>query len=86
MAAQRGRHFDPDLLDVFLAGFDEFCAIARGYPDDAARLGRRACRIAATRMHDGPPATPSARPPRSRMALRVALIYALLRVAVDPRL
>ncbi len=36
MAEQRGRHFDPDLLDLFLAGFDEFCAIARRYPDEAA--------------------------------------------------
>lgn len=33
MAEQRGRHFDPDLLDVFLAGFDEFCALARRYAD-----------------------------------------------------
>ncbi|HNJ83113.1 MAG TPA: two-component system response regulator [Piscinibacter sp.] len=36
MAEQRGAHFDPDLLDVFLAGFDDFCAIAQRYPEDAA--------------------------------------------------
>ena len=34
MAAQRGRHFDPDLLDLFVDGFDEFCAIARLHPDE----------------------------------------------------
>jgi putative two-component system response regulator len=34
MAEQRGRHFDPDLLDSFLDGFDEFCAIAREHPDE----------------------------------------------------
>jgi putative two-component system response regulator len=36
MAAERARQFDPDLLDLFLAGFDEFCAIARRYPDEPA--------------------------------------------------
>ena len=36
MAAGRGRQFDPDLLDVFLESFDEFCEIARRRPDDAA--------------------------------------------------
>ena len=36
MSEQRGAHFDPDLLDVFLAGFDDFCAIARRYPDEMA--------------------------------------------------
>ena len=39
MAEQRGRHFDPDLLDLFLAGFDEFCAIAQRYPDEAHEAG-----------------------------------------------
>jgi len=33
MAAGRGRHFDPDVADVFLAGFDEFVAIARRHLD-----------------------------------------------------
>jgi putative two-component system response regulator len=33
MAAERGRHFDPDLLDAFLADFDAFCDIARRHPD-----------------------------------------------------
>jgi putative two-component system response regulator len=36
MAAERGRQFDPDLLDVFINGFDEFCTLARQYPDEAA--------------------------------------------------
>jgi putative two-component system response regulator len=36
MAAERGEHFDPDLLDAFLSGFDEFCAIARQHPDELA--------------------------------------------------
>lgn len=35
MAGQRGRHFDPDLLDAFLAGFDAFCTIAQCHPDEA---------------------------------------------------
>ena len=34
MVAERGQHFDPDLLDAFVAGFDEFCAIARLHPDE----------------------------------------------------
>ena len=29
----RGRHFDPDMVDAFLAGFDEFAAIAERYQD-----------------------------------------------------
>jgi len=32
MAAERGRHFDPDLLDLFLECFDEFCDIAARHP------------------------------------------------------
>ena len=35
MSAQRGLHFDPDLLDIFLAGIADFCAIAHRYPDEA---------------------------------------------------
>ena len=31
IAAGRGRHFDPDVTDAFLAGFDEFQAIANRY-------------------------------------------------------
>jgi putative two-component system response regulator len=34
LAQERGRHFDPDLLDLFLEGYDDFCAIARRYPDE----------------------------------------------------
>jgi putative two-component system response regulator len=36
MAVERGRHFDPDLLDAFLADFSGFCDIARRHPDVAA--------------------------------------------------
>jgi putative two-component system response regulator len=31
IAAERGRHFDPDVTDAFLAGYEEFAAIARRY-------------------------------------------------------
>jgi putative two-component system response regulator len=34
MAKQRGRHFDPDLLDAFLGDYEAFCDIARAHPDD----------------------------------------------------
>ncbi len=33
IAAERGRHFDPDMVDAFLAHFDEFRAIAERYGD-----------------------------------------------------
>jgi putative two-component system response regulator len=36
MAEQRGRHFDPDLLDAFLLDYEAFCDIARAHPDEAA--------------------------------------------------
>jgi len=34
MAEQGGRHFDPDLLALFLDGYEEFCEIARRFPDE----------------------------------------------------
>jgi putative two-component system response regulator len=34
MALQRGRHFDPDLLDAFLSDYEDFCDIARAHPDE----------------------------------------------------
>jgi putative two-component system response regulator len=34
MAEQRGRHFDPDLLDAFLADYQGFCDIALRFPDE----------------------------------------------------
>ncbi|PKO50121.1 MAG: two-component system response regulator, partial [Betaproteobacteria bacterium HGW-Betaproteobacteria-21] len=34
IVAGRGAHFDPDIVDAFLAGFDDFVAIARRYHDD----------------------------------------------------
>ena len=36
MLAERGKHFDPDLLDAFIAGYEQFCDIARRRPDEAA--------------------------------------------------
>ena len=33
--ARRGKHFDPDMVDAFLAIQDEFAAIAKRYPDSA---------------------------------------------------
>ncbi len=33
IAAERGKHFDPDVTDAFLAGFDDFVAIAKQYHD-----------------------------------------------------
>ena len=35
IAAERGRHFDPDVADAFLASFDEFVGIAQRYRDSA---------------------------------------------------
>ncbi|MDZ5458590.1 response regulator [Azohydromonas lata] len=35
LAAERGRHFDPDLLDLFLADYAHFCDIACRYPDES---------------------------------------------------
>jgi putative two-component system response regulator len=34
MTAQRGKHFDPDMLDLFIDGFDVYCDIARLHPDE----------------------------------------------------
>ena len=31
IVSERGRHFDPDLVDAFLAGFDDFVAVAERY-------------------------------------------------------
>lgn len=35
IAADRGKHFDPDVVDAFLANFDKFAAIAERYGDAA---------------------------------------------------
>jgi putative two-component system response regulator len=41
IGAERARHFDPDMVDAFLAGFDGFCAIAEHYADDEAALSAK---------------------------------------------
>jgi putative two-component system response regulator len=33
IAAGRGKHFDPDVCDAFLGGFDEFVVIAERYQE-----------------------------------------------------
>jgi putative two-component system response regulator len=33
IAAGRGKHFDPDIADAFLASYDRFASIARRYSD-----------------------------------------------------
>jgi putative two-component system response regulator len=33
IASGRGKHFDPDMVDAFLGGFDEFVSIAQRYSD-----------------------------------------------------
>jgi putative two-component system response regulator len=33
IAAGRGRHFDPDMTDIFLGGYEDFCAIAEQHRD-----------------------------------------------------
>jgi putative two-component system response regulator len=35
IAAERDRHFDPDVVDAFLAGFQEFTAVAERYWEEA---------------------------------------------------
>lgn len=47
MAGLRGSHFDPDLLDLFLAGFDVFCAIARRHADDESAVAVHAVAVGA---------------------------------------
>lgn len=36
--AGRGRHFDPDMVDAFLSGYDRFVAIAEQYKDSEAAV------------------------------------------------
>jgi len=36
IAEGRGRHFDPDMADAFLADFDAFCDIAQRHLDSIA--------------------------------------------------
>ncbi|HRY14288.1 MAG: two-component system response regulator [Candidatus Competibacteraceae bacterium] len=38
IVAERERHFDPDIVDVFIHRFDEFCAIAECYSDSEEAL------------------------------------------------
>ncbi|MEX8519430.1 MAG: HD-GYP domain-containing protein [Leptothrix sp. (in: b-proteobacteria)] len=41
MQTGRGLQFDPDLLDAFVQGFDEFCAIALRYQDTEERVSAK---------------------------------------------
>jgi putative two-component system response regulator len=34
IAAEAGKHFDPDVVDAFLAGFADFTAVATRYRED----------------------------------------------------
>jgi response regulator RpfG family c-di-GMP phosphodiesterase len=36
MTEQRGRHFDPDLLDIFIGAYDVFCGLSRRHPEESA--------------------------------------------------
>lgn len=38
IAAERGRHFDPDVVEAFLATFERFCEIAVRYADSQEAL------------------------------------------------
>ena len=42
---ERGSHFDPDIVDAFLAQFDVFCAIAQRYADSALAVPAASGRI-----------------------------------------
>ena len=33
IVAQRGKHFDPDVVDAFILNFDKFMEITKRYPD-----------------------------------------------------
>ncbi|CAN5438785.1 two-component system response regulator [soil metagenome] len=46
MLAERGTHFDPHLLDLFLEGFEEFCEIARCHPDECSEAPARPAGLA----------------------------------------
>jgi putative two-component system response regulator len=46
LVAGRGKHFDPDVVDAFLALEDEFQAIAARYADDEEALQKKAIRLA----------------------------------------
>ncbi|MCB1747083.1 MAG: two-component system response regulator [Gammaproteobacteria bacterium] len=45
--AERGRHFDPQVVDAFAAEFEAFCAIAARYSDDEAQPADAACVVTA---------------------------------------
>jgi putative two-component system response regulator len=46
IAGERGRHFDPDMTDAFLASFEGFRAIAQRYADPEARVARKRASVA----------------------------------------
>jgi putative two-component system response regulator len=38
IVAGRGKHFDPDMVDAFLASFGKWCAIADRYSDATGEI------------------------------------------------
>jgi putative two-component system response regulator len=49
----RGKHFDPDVADAFLAGFDDFVAIAQRYLDGGESTARSV--LESTKSTESPP-------------------------------
>ena len=49
MARERGKHFDPDMLDAFLRVFDDFCAIAERYIDSQDSVDAKHHQLTASR-------------------------------------
>lgn len=45
IAKEGGQHFDPDIVECFLARFDEFCAIAERYSDNDESLQAKLVKV-----------------------------------------
>jgi putative two-component system response regulator len=50
MASERGKHFDPDMLDVFLDQFDRFQEIAQRYADSAESVEAKLASVSGGRV------------------------------------
>jgi putative two-component system response regulator len=42
IVAGKGVHFDPDIVDAFVACYDDFCAIARQHSDETSEAAASA--------------------------------------------